>query len=151
MQSSGQLIRAEKSLEGLKDFQRRTVDYVFERLYGAEPTRRMLISDEVGLGKTMVARGLIARTMAHLWDKVDRLDVIYICSNQDIARQNMDRLGKVAEGDSSINASRLTLLASKIAGLGAPAISRRRPAGGNMKSPWAMPARQRRFQSSLLS
>ena len=43
---------------GLKDFQRRTVDYVFERFYGDRPTRRFLVADEVGLGKTLVARAL---------------------------------------------------------------------------------------------
>src|SRR5690348_12825607 len=79
-------------LAGLKDFQHATVDYVFERFYGAKPTRRFLVADEVGLGKTLVARGVIARSIDHLWDKVDRIDVIYICSNVDIARQNIERL-----------------------------------------------------------
>ena len=49
---------------GLKDFQRATVDYVFERLYGdRDPVWRFLVADEVGLGKTLVAKGLIARTI----------------------------------------------------------------------------------------
>ncbi|MGB8983045.1 MAG: hypothetical protein WCC12_14310, partial [Anaerolineales bacterium] len=65
-------------LGGLKDFQRRTVDYVFRRLYtDPDATRRFLIADEVGLGKTLVARGVIARALDYLWDKVDRLDVVY--------------------------------------------------------------------------
>ena len=42
-----------------------------------------------GLGKTLVARGVIARTIDHLWEEVPRIDVIYICSNADIARQNI--------------------------------------------------------------
>jgi hypothetical protein len=117
MRSNPPIERAERSLAGLKDFQRRTVDYAFDRLYGADQTKRILVSDEVGLGKTMVARGLIARAMVHLWDEVPRLDVIYICSNQDIARQNMNRLGTVADSDGAIHATRLTLLASRIAGL----------------------------------
>ena len=83
-------------LEGLKDFQRRTVDYVFERLYGEEdPVRRFLVADEVGLGKTMVARGLIARAVEELWERLDeikRIDVLYICSSQEIAGQNIERL-----------------------------------------------------------
>ena len=47
-------------LAGLKPFQRRSVDYVYDRLYGADRTRRFLLADEVGLGKTLVARGVIA-------------------------------------------------------------------------------------------
>ena len=51
-------------LAGLKDFQRRTVDRVFERLYLDDPPgRRFLVADEVGLGKTMVARGIVARNL----------------------------------------------------------------------------------------
>ena len=51
----------------LKDFQRDTVDYVFDRLYGADDAvRRFLVADEVGLGKTLVARGVIAMALEHL-------------------------------------------------------------------------------------
>jgi len=47
---------------GLKDFQRDTVEYVFQRMYlDAPPAHRFLVADEVGLGKTLVAKGLIAR------------------------------------------------------------------------------------------
>ena len=69
-----------------------TVEYVFQRLYGSESTSRFLVADEVGLGKTLVARGIIAKTLEHLQDKVDRVDVIYICSNAAIATQNVNRL-----------------------------------------------------------
>jgi len=78
------------ALAGLKDFQRKTVEYVFKRLYGNDPTSRFLIADEVGLGKTLVARGIIAKTLEHLQDKVGRVDVIYICSNAAIATQNVN-------------------------------------------------------------
>lgn len=61
-------------LAGLKDFQRATVDYVFERFYGPDPTKRFLVADEVGLGKTLVARGVMARTIDHLWKSVPRID-----------------------------------------------------------------------------
>src|SRR3954470_17029413 len=87
-------------LSRLKDFQRQTVDYVFDRLYGNDsPTNRFLVADEVGLGKKFVARGLIARAIDHLWDKVDRLDIVYICSNAAIARQNVSRLNPTREKD----------------------------------------------------
>ena len=47
--------RADAALAPLKVFQRRTVDYVFDRLYGEDdPVRQFLVADEVGLGKTML-------------------------------------------------------------------------------------------------
>jgi len=95
-------------LAGLKDFQRATVDYAFERFYGPNPTRRFLVADEVGLGKTLVARGLIARAIEHLRSK-DRIDIVYICSNADIARQNIQRL-RIPGCASAAQATRLTLL-----------------------------------------
>jgi hypothetical protein len=97
------------ALSGLKDFQRLTVDYVFDRFYGADPTRRFLVADEVGLGKTLVARGVIARAIDHLWNEDSRIDVIYICSNADIARQNIDRL-RIPGCEEAAQATRLTLL-----------------------------------------
>ena len=83
----------EKTLARLKDFQRRTVDRVFQRLYQDDPpARRFLVADEVGLGKTLVARGVVVKAIDHLWDKVNRIDIVYLCSNGDIARQNVSRL-----------------------------------------------------------
>jgi len=52
---------------------------------------------------------VIARTIDHLWDKVPRIDVIYICSNSDIARQNIDRL-RIPGCEEAAQATRLTLL-----------------------------------------
>ena len=99
-------------LAGLKDFQRATVDYVFDRFFGPDSTRRFLVADEVGLGKTLVARGVIARTIDHLCKK-PRIDVIYICSNADIARQNIQRLRIPGCADAA-QATRLTLLPLKM-------------------------------------
>ncbi len=102
-------------LDRLKAFQRQTVDYVFDRLYTApDATSRFLIADEVGLGKTLVARGVIARALQHLSRKgVGRLDVVYICSNADIARQNINRLNITGQRDFTL-ASRITLLPIQI-------------------------------------
>jgi len=98
----------------LKDFQRRTVDTVFERLYLDDPpARRFLVADEVGLGKTMVARGVIARALEHLHDRVKRIDVVYVCSNAAIAAQNINRLN-VAGNQEFTLASRLTLLPTTV-------------------------------------
>ncbi len=98
-------------LAGLKDFQRRTVDYAFRRMYLDEDCNsRFLVADEVGLGKTLVARGLIAKTIDHLWDKRKRIDVVYVCSNAEIARQNLTKLN-VCKNCGISQATRLTLLA----------------------------------------
>jgi hypothetical protein len=105
-----------KVLDGLKDFQRNTVDYVFQRMYlDDNPTPRFLIADEVGLGKTLVARGLIARAIEHLWNKKPdlRIDIVYICSNVQIARQNINRLNVTGKKDFAL-ASRITLLPTQI-------------------------------------
>lgn len=81
-------------LERLKGFQRRASQNAFERLFRAEDrTRRFLIADEVGLGKTLIARGVTALAIDHMWNDVERIDVVYVCSNASIARQNVDRLG----------------------------------------------------------
>jgi hypothetical protein len=101
---------AEKTLSGLKDFQRKTVEYVFQRMFDKiNPARRFLVADEVGLGKTLVAKGLIAKTIEHLQDKTKRVDIIYVCSNADIATQNITRL-MLPGLPSYSQATRLTLL-----------------------------------------
>ena len=105
---------AGRILNGLKDFQRQTVEYAFERMYLApDCTRRFLVADEVGLGKTLIARGLVAKTIDHLWDCTDRIDVVYICSNSSIARQNINRLNVTGHKDFAL-ASRITLLPTQL-------------------------------------
>lgn len=99
-----------RALRSLKAFQRDTVDYVYHRMYEADPpVRRFLVADEVGLGKTLVAKGVIARVIDHLWDKVGRIDIVYICSNSGIARQNISRLNITGHTDHRLP-DRITLL-----------------------------------------
>jgi hypothetical protein len=101
---------AEEVCRSLRDFQRATVDYAYRRLYlDPDLVDRFLVADEVGLGKTWVAKGVIAQAVAHLWDKKKRIDVLYICSNAEIARQNISRLN-LGESKDQAFASRLTLL-----------------------------------------
>jgi superfamily II DNA or RNA helicase len=78
----------------LKDFQEATVDYVFQRFTDSEnQCNRFLVADEVGLGKTLVARGIIKKFYDHFKDiGKSQVNVIYICSNQSIASQNIGRL-----------------------------------------------------------
>lgn len=102
--------RADAALAPLKIFQRRTVDYVFDRLYGQDdPVRQFLVADEVGLGKTMVARGVIARMIEHLWDSTKRINILYICSNQAIAAQNLNRLNVLGRRELALP-TRMTLI-----------------------------------------
>jgi hypothetical protein len=101
-------------LGSLKGFQRDAVDHVFDRFYGAGGSRsgRFLVADETGLGKSIVARGIIARAIEHLEtvDEVERIDIVYMCSNADLARQNLQRLN--VTGDSAVAlTTRLSLLA----------------------------------------
>ncbi|MFZ6005777.1 MAG: helicase-related protein [Actinomycetota bacterium] len=88
------LIDAAEVLGDLKDFQRRTAEWVFHRMFLADdPSYRYLVADEVGLGKTHVAKGVIAQVIDHLQDIGDRRhDIVYVCSNGAIARQNLRKL-----------------------------------------------------------
>ena len=102
-----------KQMSHLKDFQRRTVNYVFKRMFlDKNPTSRFLVADEVGLGKTLVARGVIAKAVEHHKGKVKRIDIVYVCSNAAIAQQNINRLN-VMEGH-TVAATRLTMLPSLV-------------------------------------
>jgi len=106
----------ERALAPLRPFQRRTVDYVMQRLYeDPDPVRQFLVADEVGLGKTMVASGVIARAIEHLWDKVRRIDIVYICSNAAIAQQNVRRLNVLGAAAATLP-TRITLLPLQFAG-----------------------------------
>lgn len=107
-------VDVKRILSSLKGFQRRSVEYVFDRLYGLDATRRFLLADEVGLGKTLVARGVIAKAIERLGRAGNtRIDVIYICSNADIARQNISRLNVTGKPDFQF-ASRVTLLPQQV-------------------------------------
>ena len=105
----------ERVLARLKDFQRRTVEYVYRRFY-QDPTTtdRFLVADEVGLGKTLVARGIIALAYEHLQHIEDRIDIVYICSNTSIASQNIHRLN-VTKLQEFVRPTRLSLLPIHIA------------------------------------
>lgn len=80
-----------KTMGGLKDFQRATVeriDYLFRN-----GQNRVLIADEVGMGKTLIARGAIVKTARLRMEEGDELlKVVYICSNISIANQNIQKL-----------------------------------------------------------
>lgn len=80
--------KEQKVMSQLKDFQRATVERV-EYLFQHEQNR-VLVADEVGLGKTLIAKGVIAKTAKIRYQEGDNLfKVVYVCSNQNIARQNI--------------------------------------------------------------
>ncbi len=81
-------------LTGLKDFQLATVNRTLERYQAPEHSHRVLVADEVGLGKTIVAKGVIARLLqSHLVRETDApMRVIYICSNLALADENRQKL-----------------------------------------------------------
>lgn len=117
---------AKSVLTGLKDFQVHTARYAFRRLFtDPEPTTRFLVADEVGLGKTLVARGLIAQAIDHLRAAGDRrIDIIYICSNSAIARQNVRRIDVTQDGTlDDPGADRLTMLPTQLNRLGSEGIN----------------------------
>ena len=99
----------EKIMSGLKDFQQATVeriDYLYQH-----KQRRVLVSDEVGLGKTLIARGTVAK-LAKLRRKEgdDLVKVVYICSNAAIADQNLRKLRVTHElKTESTSSSRLSM------------------------------------------
>ncbi|WP_166870836.1 helicase-related protein [Salinibacterium sp. ZJ450] len=104
---------ADAILAELKSFQLDAVEHVIDRLYDApDSTRRFLVADETGLGKSVIARGVIARAIERLEadDTVDRIDIVYVCSNADLASQNLRRLNVTGNPHLGFT-SRLTLLA----------------------------------------
>ena len=81
----------EHTMAQLKDFQCATVERIDELFRSGQ--KRVLVADEVGLGKTLIARGAIAKTALIQYKHNDDLfKIVYICSNQVIANQNIQKL-----------------------------------------------------------
>ena len=102
-------------MDSLKPFQQATVEHVFARMWtDSDSVNRFLVADEVGLGKTMIAKGVAARAIDHLWEErvqTDRpMTIVYICSNRQIAQQNLARLAQLTGGELQASADRLTML-----------------------------------------
>lgn len=103
-----------KTMGSLKDFQRATVeriDYLFRN-----GQNRVLIADEVGMGKTLIARGAIVKTARlRIEEGDDLMKVVYICSNTSIANQNIQKL-KVSNTAKieGVSDTRLSMLHLKI-------------------------------------
>ena len=94
----------------LKDFQKATVEHIVN-IFKSKKQRRVLLSDEVGLGKTIVSKGVI-QAVGELSDEYGIWDdntyrVVYICSNANIVKQNTENLG--IEDVMNIDESRLSM------------------------------------------
>jgi len=73
----------------IKPFQSATIDAALRAFRSRTGPRRFLVADEVGLGKTIVASGMVERLAAR---RPKPLRVFYVCSNLAIATQNLARL-----------------------------------------------------------
>ena len=76
-----------------KDFQKATANRIL-KVFKEHNQNRILLADEVGLGKTIIAREVIRKVSRwHKEENDDHFKVIYICSNINIANQNINKLG----------------------------------------------------------
>jgi hypothetical protein len=95
----------------LKPFQEATVNAVIEAFRAKSASRRFLVADEVGLGKTVIAQHVIKALMK---GRRKPLIVFYICSSLTIASQNKRKLLEILPEDEREMATcpvdRLTLM-----------------------------------------
>lgn len=104
---------------GTYDFQMATADRIAEIFRSATVDengeeikqggqRRVLLADEVGLGKTHVASEVISRVRKIRREvNDDMFRVVYVCSNMSIANQNIQKLGVRNKAD--VSESRLSM------------------------------------------
>ena len=101
-----------------KEFQRRTIERVLGAFQRGRAVRRFLVADEVGLGKTVVARGVIQNMLRRQRRSGEPVRVFYMCNSLAIAAQNRGNLlkalpkGALAE-DAVCKVDRLTLVATQ--------------------------------------
>ena len=85
------------TLSTLKDFQKATVQSAINS-FNSGASQRVLVADEVGLGKTIVAKGVIAELLKQRLlnqkkgESITPLRVTYICSNLTLADENRKKL-----------------------------------------------------------
>lgn len=97
-----------------KDFQEATANRIVELFKSGH--KRVLLADEVGLGKTIVAKTVVEKT--GVWRKENNEPdyvVVYICSNAGIANQNCGKLGIDKQYRVSISEGRLSMQHIKLA------------------------------------
>ena len=91
---------------GYKSFQKEAIKKIVAGYESNKKNNRFLVADEVGLGKTFIAKGTIRclfyfEYLKEIKDdgiKDFKYNVLYLCSNLNIAEQNKSKLG-VAKSD----------------------------------------------------
>ena len=87
----------------------------FHRLFTAQGQHRPIPGGGRGrIGQDVGGAGSNRAHHRALWDEVERIDIIYICSNSNIARSNLQKL-QVGGGAERSFATRLTMLATELA------------------------------------
>lgn len=91
---------AGRVMEELTLFQQKTVERVCDQFENGQ--NRVLVADEVGLGKTRIAKGVIAQLAEKALkgqsdEEKKPFKVVYITSNASIAAQNLEILKKIDE------------------------------------------------------
>ena len=81
-----------------KDFQKAAVKKIVAGYESGEKHNRFLVADEVGLGKTIIAKGVLRclfyfEYLRQGCPKGFTYNVLYLCSNLNIAEQNKAKLG----------------------------------------------------------
>jgi len=92
----------------LREFQTAAVDRIVDML-AQNGSGRFLLADEVGLGKTFIARGVVEKLSK---DKPN-FTVVYLCSNLEIAAQNAEKLSPSDSAATPLK-DRLTLMTLSI-------------------------------------
>lgn len=91
------------------DFQAATAKRIFQ-IYHDEWQNRVLLADEVGLGKTIIASAVVRLVSQwHREKRDDHFKVVYICSNINITNQNCRKLGIPEEDCLDFSESRLSM------------------------------------------
>ena len=95
-------------MSNAKDFQRATAERIIEIFKSGQ--KRVLLSDEVGLGKTIMARTVVEKAKELPGIEDDGIyRVVYVCSNQNIIQQNTRNLGIPQEDIMQMRDSRLSM------------------------------------------
>ncbi len=90
------------------DFQAATANRIL-KLFRNKGQNRVLLADEVGLGKTIIA-SLVVKSLAEEYKAEKKnFKVVYVCSNINIASQNCRKLGIQRENCMDFSESRLSL------------------------------------------